>query len=149
MLADLAVIGKAAGTGGVPPRKLFSGPAVGPQSPVSRTDQTDEVRSGPAHAVPNGTAKIPDQPPRGARHGCADYYFPESYDKPDRKYDAKQTETARTVPTAGASSAAMSAMNGNVFPRSRIDMSYTHDQPPKRCSCSNGGADGNRTRKQF
>ena len=93
-------------------------------------------------------AKNPDQPDDGAKNRQRDKYFPETCDKPDYKNDGEQTEATFTAPATGASSTAMSPMNRDVFPWFCMNMPYTHNYPPNDMVVKNGGADGDRTRKQ-
>lgn len=85
--------------------------------------------------MPDGMTKSPDQPAHNAQNGYSDYYFPETCDKPDHKYDGEQPEATLTATATGAASTAMSPVNRDVFPWSCMNMSYTHNYPPKRCGC--------------
>ena len=104
--------------------------------------------------MPDGMAKSPNQPNGSAKNRQSDKYFPEIRNDPDHDNSGEQPQTA-SIATAITGMAATTAaavpvvpINRDVFPWSCMNMSYTHNYPPKRCSCSNGGADGDRTRKQ-
>lgn len=85
--------------------------------------------------MPDGMTESPDQPAHNAQNGYSDYYFPETCDKPDHKYDGEQPEATLTATATGAASTAMSPVNRDVFPWSCVNMSYTHNYPPKRYVC--------------
>ena len=101
--------------------------------------------------MPDGTAKSPNQPNNSAKNRQRDKYFPEARNDPDYNDDGnyiQATFIAAAITGMTATAAAMFAMNRDVFPWSCMNMPYAHNCPPKQLVRKNGGADGDRTRKQ-
>ena len=121
MLSNFAIVGGIFKVRITALRKSLCGTAV--LDPLAAcSDQITGTPEKPAYTAPDGVPKCPDQPCDGSQGGQADDYLPKGRDRHDQQTDAKGIGTSVVV----VSAAPMASMNGDIFSRFGMNVSYAH-----------------------